>query len=158
MELIVHRRARPQRAAARPASRRDAPRGFTLLEVVIALGILAFGLLGLAALQIQALGQGREGRHVSRAAAIAQDRMEDFQRLDFDGAVMAPTGGWQLVRTVNEDVNAGAGVQTEMTYQVEERIEDLVVGSTKSVDVRVTWDEPNRPGRQIVVSSVRFDY
>jgi len=45
-----------------------------------------------------------------------------------------------------------------MTYQVEDRIADLVVGSTKSVDVRVTWNEPNRPGRQIVVSSVRFDY
>jgi len=158
MELIVHPCAQQRWVAALPVRKREAASGFTLLEVVIALGILAFGLLGLAALQIQALGQGREGRHVSRAAAVAQDRMEDLQRLDFNSADMDPTGGWQLVRTVTEDVNSGAGVQTEMTYQVEERIADLVAGATKSVDVRVTWNEPNRPNRQIVVSSVRFDY
>jgi len=140
------------------ALRRRASSGFTLLEVVIALGILAFGLLGLAALQIQALGQGREGRHVDKAAVIAQDRMEDLQRLDFDSAAMDPTGGWQLVRTVTEDVGSGAGTQVEMTYQVEERIADNVVGATKNVNVRVTWNEPDRPNRQVVVSSVRFDY
>lgn len=132
--------------------------GFTLLEVVIALGILAFGLLGLAALQIQALGQGREGRHVDKAAMIAQNRMEDLQRLDFNSAAMDPTGGWQLARTVTEDVASSSGGQTEMTYQVEERIADAVAGQTKTIDVRVTWNEPNRPNRQIVISSVRFDY
>lgn len=131
--------------------------GFTLLEVVIAMGVLAFGLLGLAAMQLYSLSQGREGRHTARAALVAQDQLEEFQRTDFDSTDLDPTGGWQAVGNVTEDVQSGTN-RTEMTYQVEKRIVDAGGGWTKNVDVRVTWDEPERPNRQLVMSTVRYDY
>lgn len=131
--------------------------GFTLLEVVIAMGVLAFGLLGLAAMQLYALTQGREGRHTAKAALVAQDQLEEFQRMDFSGADLAPTGGWQAMPAVTEDVEAGT-THTEMTYELEKRVANATVGWTKTVDVRVTWDEPERPDRQLVMSTVRYNY
>jgi hypothetical protein len=43
-----------------------------------------------------------------------------------------------------------------MTYTLSWRIADLDA-TRKAIDVRVTWDEPNRPGRQLVLSTVRHD-
>lgn len=148
-------RRRPDGAAGSPAHREG---GFTLLEVVIAMSLLAVGLLGLAAMQLYSITQGREGRHTAKAALVAQDQLEVFQRVDFDGADLTDTAGaWQAVGTVTEDVEAAA-TQTEMSYDVEKRVANVVTGWTKTVDVRVTWDEPERPNRQLVMSTVRYNY
>ncbi len=46
--------------------------GFTLLEAMIALAVLATGLMTLAVMQLQALSQGSAGRHTTDAAAVTR--------------------------------------------------------------------------------------
>ena len=128
------------------APRGRAERGFTLIEVMIALAVFAIGMVTLSAMQLHSVRGANSGRHTSDAAAIAESRMEQLQRLTW--AQLGPTGGWSAA--VNES-------KFENDYQVEWRIADLVAGWTRTVDVRVTWDDPQRPGRSLVISSVRFN-
>ncbi len=133
--------------------------GFSLVEVMVAFSILAIGLLSVAAGQIYAMRGGSQGRHSSDAATVAQSQVENFLRLDFSDATLADTGGafvpagGQPVQTI---VQTQAGDAVEMSYLLSWRVVDLDA-NRKSIDVRVTWDEPSRPGRQLVISTVRHD-
>jgi prepilin-type N-terminal cleavage/methylation domain-containing protein len=60
------------------ATRRD--RGFTLVELLIAMALCLVGLLGLIALQIIALRGNMLSRNFSEAIGIAQGRLETAQR------------------------------------------------------------------------------
>ena len=66
--------------------------GFTLVEVMIVIGILTFGLLSLAAMQIKAMHGSDRGRHATNAAAIAESKMEQLQQDAW--ASIAVTGGF----------------------------------------------------------------
>ncbi|UCF72745.1 MAG: prepilin-type N-terminal cleavage/methylation domain-containing protein [Deltaproteobacteria bacterium] len=54
-------------------------RGFTLLEVLIAIFILALGLLAVATMQISAVRGNRLGNEVIRATYLAQDKLEEVK-------------------------------------------------------------------------------
>jgi hypothetical protein len=58
--------------------------------------------------------------------------------------------------TVNETVQ-GASTQAEQAYSLSWRITDVDATRTRSIDVRVLWDERNRPTRQYAISSLRFN-
>ncbi|CAG0995059.1 hypothetical protein MYXO_02632 [Myxococcaceae bacterium] len=142
------------RGARRPQTRRkDA---FTMLEVVIAMAILGFGLLAVALMQLQAMNGGRAGRHSTQAAVIARDQMETFQRVPFGSATLAQTVGWSPPITVNAQPDGGAG-GVEQAYAVSWRVTDVDANWVKDVDVRVTWDEPSFQGRTLTLSSTRYN-
>ena len=132
------------RRLRRPRTRRLA--GLTLVEVMIALAILAVGLLAMLAMQIQAMTGGKRGRHSSTAALIAQRQMETFHRLAWIDAAIQDTGGWVMgADTVTSDVQ-GAAYGTEQTYNVDWRIQDHPTNNLlREIDVRVTWYEPKDP-------------
>lgn len=52
--------------------------GFTLLELMIAMGILAVGLLAIATAQLWAISRTAHSRHLSQALHLAQQQMELF--------------------------------------------------------------------------------
>lgn len=137
----------------RERSRRTA--GFTLVELTIAVALFTFGMLSLNAMQLHAMRGGSSGRHGTRAAAIAESQMEQLQRLTW--AQLVPTAGWTAPVTVSTNVQTGGGTSAEQVYSLDWRITDSVVGWTREIDVRVTWDEPQRSGRNVVFSSIRFN-
>ncbi|MGH0037791.1 MAG: type IV pilus modification PilV family protein [Myxococcota bacterium] len=128
--------------------------GFSLIEVSISLGILAFGLLTIAVMQIQALRDGSKGRHVYTAAMIAREQVEQIQRVPFSRIT---TKGWNdnaawmanvgLTRgDVNVDVQeADGGTSTEQLYNIEWQI-STIPGSPdlRNVELEVSWAERNQ--------------
>ncbi len=137
--------------------------GFTLIEVVVAMGILATGLLAVSAAQLYAMRGGRSGRHTTDAAEYAQSQVEVFERMDFADAALDATGGWTsngVVQPSSQVQTAGAPV-TEQAYALRYRIANgaLVSGRLfmKTIDVQVTWDEPNRPGRVYSMTTMRHN-
>ncbi len=58
-------------------------RGFSLLEVVIALGIFSIGILAIASLQITATSGNAKARFSTEAATLAQDVVERLLAIDY---------------------------------------------------------------------------
>ncbi len=139
--------------------RGDAPRGgFTLLEVMIALMVLAFGMLGLAAMQLYAMGAGRQGQNTTQAATIAQDDLEIIQRVAWAN-LPNTAGAWGAPQTVNVTATSEGGTnRTVQTYQVRRRIADVVSNWVKDIDVQVTWTEPERGTQTVTFSTVRYNW
>jgi prepilin-type N-terminal cleavage/methylation domain-containing protein len=136
-----------------PSSRAGASRGgFTLVEVMIALGVLAFGLLTLAVMQLQALSHGSAGRHTTYAAAVARSYLEQVHRVPWSVLSTAQAvndwtnPGWaNAAASVSAmvDMPSGAGQAAEHAYAVAWRVTDVGVAPVclRDVEVRVTWSE-----------------
>lgn len=75
-----------------PASQRH-EKGFTLLEVMIALFILAFGLLAIATMQATAIKSNSQAMGLTEAANLAQDRMERLMSLAYTDPSLEDTDG-----------------------------------------------------------------
>jgi len=144
----------------RHAGRREQIDGFTLIEVMIAMGILAIGLLAVAAMQVHAMRGGRDGRHLTQATAVARTQLEQFQRMDFDAPALTATAGWAPLpaQQITRTVQANPANQVEATYNLQWRVTDLNAPTTlKDIDVQVTWSEANRPNRVVSLSTRRFE-
>lgn len=59
--------------------RAHANEGFSLIEVIIAMGLLATGLLAVALGQLSAVHLSRQSRYLTHAVNLAQQQMEIFQ-------------------------------------------------------------------------------
>jgi type IV pilus assembly protein PilV len=99
-------------------------KGMTLLEVTIALFVLAIGLLGLAGLQLVALRGDTLGHEATLATTLAKNKMAELQETDqlFDGTD-------QYI-----DKSSGVTYTREWTLEVDSPQEDL-----KTVKVQVSW-------------------
>ena len=58
-------------------------KGFTLIEVLVAIAILSFGILAIASMQSSALLGTGKSNSVSQANAIAMDRMERIMAMPY---------------------------------------------------------------------------
>ena len=94
---------------------KSSDQGFTLIEVLIALGIFAIGMLAVASLQVNANLKSRKASEVTQASAIASDQMEELMALRFDHADLDPDvyhppifkGKYEIDWTVTDsDLNA----------------------------------------------------
>lgn len=128
--------------------------GFSLIEVMIAVTILGIGLLAVTGAQIHALRGGNYGKHSSQAGLIANSQMDILKRTHWDN--LAPTA-WTALQNVNVQVDSPTGIQVEQVYTMQWRIIDVVPNQTRSIDVRVRWNEPERPNRELIYSSLRFN-
>ena len=139
----------------------------TLLEVMIALAVLAVGLLAMLAMQVSAMRSGKYGRHTTQAAQLARDQIEYLHRLDWGDAEVQPTG-WTAPTFLGNagpwavTVDSAAGTQQEMVYNVSYRItNDATDSNLRLMDVRVTWTEmnapPGAPPRRYAMSTIRHD-
>ena len=68
--------------------------GFSLVEVLVALTILAVGLLALALLQTTAIKGNALASKSTIATQLAQDRLEQFRHTAWTAIVSSPAGGY----------------------------------------------------------------
>ena len=139
--------------------------GFTLIEVMVALSVLAVGLLALLLMQAQTIRDGSRGKHSTTAAMLARDQLEQIQRMPYSDPDLAPvvwtTPPW-LANGANPALNPGEiparvgnarGTVTEQLYTVFYRVIADPGGNPdlRSIDLEVAWNEAgisnNRPTR-----------
>ena len=128
----------------------------TLVEVMVSLVVLGFGLLGVAALQVRAITESSGGQHLSTASAIARNRVEELNRIAWDDALLDDSGGaWSADVVVNAPMDGSA-----LVFQRAERVTDNeatpAATTVKAVEVRVTWDDEKRTARSVVLASARL--
>lgn len=87
--------------------------GFTLIEVLVAMTILAVGLLAVATMQINAIQTTGGAKSISKGVLWAEDRMEMLSSLAYTNALVDDTGaaitdpspppGFTISWTVDDD-------------------------------------------------------
>jgi type IV pilus assembly protein PilV len=68
-------------------------KGFTLLEVIVAISILTFGLLAVASMQMTAIRGNYNASNITEATTVAQDRLEDLMGLLYSDPLLDPGNG-----------------------------------------------------------------
>jgi prepilin-type N-terminal cleavage/methylation domain-containing protein len=94
-------------------------KGFTLIEVVAGLIILAIGLLGIATMQITSTKGGYFSSNVTQATIFAQDKLEYFKNLSYSDSHLSnglhdegTISGTVFSRVVNVVEDAGNSMKT----------------------------------------------
>lgn len=108
-------------------------RGFTLLEVMITLVILAIGLLGLAGLQIIAIKGNSFGQQMTVASTMAQNQLEQMRR----GAV--------ALGSSNDAVTDQNGITYTRTWTVTPNTPNT---DMNTVNITVSWAGPTGSGTE----------
>ncbi len=79
-------------------------RGFSLLEVVVALAVMTVGLMAEAALTAQIMSSTRSSKFMSAAGVYASEKLEDLNRWDVnDPQICVPTGS-ASVGSLTQDI------------------------------------------------------
>jgi prepilin-type N-terminal cleavage/methylation domain-containing protein len=137
--------------------------GFTLIEVLVAIVILTFGLLAVGSMQISAIRGNFMGGNTSIALSLASEKMEHLLNADYNSpdpdtdlrdsvsgnnSTLSSITSVDHVETVSEEGTVGAGGFYRRIWN----IRDNTSPSTKSVMVIVTW-ENNR--HRVSIGSIK---
>jgi len=114
--------------------------GFTLLEVMITVVILAIGLLGVAGLQIVAIKGNSFGQQMSVASTLAQNQLEELRQTAYSSL----SDGFD---TYIDQVN---GVTYNRAWDV---IPDVTHPDWMRIEVTVSWTGPTA-GRGVTLSTI----
>jgi prepilin-type N-terminal cleavage/methylation domain-containing protein len=115
-------------------------RGLTILEVLAALAILAFGLLAVATMQASSIKGNNQAIDTTEAMTVAQDKAEELMRLaythaDLDDDDNDGTAG--LYDTTGAD---GSEVSADPRYTVYWNVaQNSPINNVKTVQVIVVW-------------------
>ena len=111
--------------------------GFTLVEVIVAVSILAIGLLAVASMQTSAITGNYRAYKVTEGTTWAQDRLEQIMATDYDAIV---SGGPELKGEHNE-------------YSISWTVTQLSgVSNAKRIAVTAQWTEKGVPKASGVTS------
>jgi type IV pilus assembly protein PilV len=116
------------------------PRGFTLVETLIALLVLSIGLLGIAALYLEALQFGRSAQYRTQAVSIAADLAERIRanRVPVD----AYTGSGAGARSSADLAEWNSLVAAQLPQgEGEVRFVDGTAVTPATYTIRVRWTE-----------------
>jgi len=102
--------------------------GFTILEVMVAISILAVGLMAIFTAQSRSIMGNTDANRQTEAMTLAQDKMEELLALSYDD--------------VNTD---GSPVSDPGGYTISWTVDDTTFPSTKLITVTVAAEDIRKP-------------
>ncbi|UCF95362.1 MAG: prepilin-type N-terminal cleavage/methylation domain-containing protein [Desulfobacterales bacterium] len=135
-------------------------RGFTLIEVLIALAVFAIGILGVFSMQIRAINGNAVARGVTENYTSAMDKVEELMALPFDNAQLtagehslAAGSFTQTTDGIDNDGDGEVDEGGETGYiNIQWRVTDDVLWDQNIKSVRVTVNSAVNGGRQKAIS------
>lgn len=143
---------------------RKSQRGFSLVEVLIALVVMSVGMLGIAGLYVQSMQAGRTSMFRHHAVTLAGDVADRIRANPTAGAAYnhaaAATGTNNNCVAMATDCNAADMANNDIFLWQNQADDTLpngavavvftaaVAGAPPTYQITVTWDEPNPLGGQ----------
>lgn len=103
-------------------------KGFTLIEVLVGLVLLAIGLLAIAGMQISAVRGNFFSNYLTQASYVGQDRLEFLDNLPIDSAELQ-------AGSHNDGTVTVAGIVFTRTYTVN------IAGDLRRITYAVSWND-----------------
>jgi len=107
-------------------------KGFTLLEMLIAMTILSVALLGLGQMMLLSIRGTSFGNKVTEATTFAQDKMEELRTVDWNG-----------LQDGNDTISGSQGIRYQRTWTV------APTGTMKAINLAVNWNDGHDHSIQI---------
>lgn len=155
---------------------RGRQRGFSLIEVIIALGLLTAVLVAIASMFVLGQSSVRSGRELTEATSIAQHVLEDVNKLSYNGLQVFFVGAQNLTTLTSYTADtrvASSYAQTQYKPLIDDQLFKgyaLIVlqpiggnvkpavwatGEAMRITVTVYWTELRR-NRSVSMETVRF--
>ncbi len=97
-------------------------KGFTIIEVLVVIGLFAIGILAVASMQVTAFQGNRSAMLQTNAITLATERMENLISQDYAAIV--------------------SGNDTEANFDISWTVlNDTPMNNTKTITVTVTWND-----------------
>lgn len=129
-------------------------RGFTILEVIVAVSVLTIGILAMGVLQTSTVRLNNNARGITEASAWATDTMEDIMALSYsDADINAGTYSTASNNKILPDTHPAIDEGYTIVYTVADN-GPIVNGiaTFKTVTVTVSWSNLGTSGSQRSVS------
>jgi prepilin-type N-terminal cleavage/methylation domain-containing protein len=117
--------------------------GFTLLEIVIAMAILAVGLLAVASMVHMVMLSNRMSRNMTSALNLAQGKIDDLRLTDYT-SIAAGTES-----NLDEGGTEGAGIFNRAVS-----VSENFTPAVKIVTVSVTWSDKKPKARTVSMKTM----
>ena len=139
----------------------------TLVEVIIAVLLLAVGVAGMISIQVLAMRDEAIARQDNDASRIARDTLEQIQRLPFT-QVLSTAGAWAdppfishagySTGQVPVSVQTPQGTDEQGVFAVSWRVTN-VVGQTalRNVDVQIAWLDARGQNQTYNASTLKYN-
>ena len=127
--------------------------GFSLLEVMVALGILGVGVLGATSGQILAMRLSTTSRHAVLAMQLAEEQMEIFQAMPA-AAVITLGSANDPNNPIDPDSNDGVAMAFDRSWII---TPDSPETGVISLEVRVGWTDGIQQSRTTRLQSLKAD-
>ena len=134
---------------------RSSTKGLSLLEVVVALGILGFGILALGAAQITSLRFNHESYLRTEGAYLAEQQMEAFQLMDTDALEAIRTAGSypnDPANPLDPDVADGIPRSFTRSWTI---TPDTPETDVYTIEVVVRWIDGSGTNRDVSLTSLK---
>ena len=125
---------------------RGRQRGFTLIEALICLVVMAFGMLALSGMQLSLSRNADVAKQRTEAMRLAQARIEDMR--SFTG-ISTGTINWNGL-----DATANATTVTNTTYTVASTMSGADTDAMRPVNVQVSWTDRTGAAQSLSIASV----
>jgi prepilin-type N-terminal cleavage/methylation domain-containing protein len=107
-------------------------KGFSLIEVLIALAIFSIGVLAVTSLQVSASLQSRNSSEITEASAIAFNQMEELMLIPFNHNDLDPALNPHLLNS---------GKYSIQWTSIASDLNSDTINESKTVELTVSWNK-----------------
>jgi Tfp pilus assembly protein PilV len=132
--------------------------GIGLIEVMIALAVLAFGMLAMTSAQLSSLKLSEESRRRSEAYYLAQQQVENFQNMSTAGVeVVRNDGGYPTdpLSPIDPDPNDGHVFTYTRTWQITQNTPETDV---YTIAVTTGWTDALGNPRTVTIEGFKSEF
>lgn len=117
--------------------------GFTLIEVMIAILILAVGMMAMALLQVTAIRGGSFANQMTQASIYGQDKIEELKNTTYAS-----------IANGSDTITSGNGVTYARTWTV---TTDSPYTGSKTINLTISWTGPQAQNHSVQFSTIVYE-